>query len=45
MLDDQIPLQLPIYQGPFNVNCTTNKSPQQVMSKLFKSLDQNQVSF
>ena len=38
-------LHLPIYQGPFNVNCTTNKEPGHVMGELFKSLNQNQVNF
>ena len=38
-------LLLPVYQGPFNVNCTTNKEPPIVMNEIFKALDLLKVQF
>ena len=38
-------LLLPVYQGPFNVNCTTNKEPTIVMNEIFKALESLKVQF
>jgi hypothetical protein len=32
-------------RGPFNVNCTTAREPQVVMTEMLKSLDMNRVSY
>lgn len=38
-------LLLPVYRGPFNVNCTTNKEPLVVMNEIFKALETSKVQF
>ena len=38
-------LHLPIYQGPFNVNCTSNKEAPIIMSELFKALNLHQIVY
>ena len=42
---DQSQHQLPMYQGPFNVNCTTNKDPVSVMNEIYRSLKINKVHY
>jgi hypothetical protein len=34
-----------VCRGPFNVNCTTSREPQVVLSEMHKALDINKVSF
>jgi hypothetical protein len=34
-----------MYQGPFNLNCTTNKDPKSILNEISKALDLYKVSF
>ena len=38
-------VRLPVYQGPFNVNCTSNRDPWSLMADIQKALDVSQVAF
>lgn len=34
-----------VYRGPFNVNCTTSREPQQVMYEMIRSLEIQKISY
>jgi hypothetical protein len=34
-----------VCRGPFNVNCTTAREPQAVLSEMLRALDLNRVSY
>jgi hypothetical protein len=34
-----------VCRGPFNVNCTTARDPQAVLSEMLRALDLNRVSY
>ena len=37
--------KLPVWKGPFNVNCMSNKEPAFLMAEIAKTLDQLKISY
>ena len=45
MLETMGSTGMKVYRGPFNVNCTTAREPQAVLSEMVKACDAHRVQF